>query len=90
MAYALVQETFAGRVGEAFRIQPPEAGAFDAVLSACDVAAPGFSLIFHGPPEPWYPQGIMRLSHAELGEDDLFLVPLGPDELGMRYEAVIA
>jgi hypothetical protein len=32
----------------------------------------------------------MRLGHAELGDDDLFLVPLGPDERGMRYQAVIA
>lgn len=47
-----------------------------------------FSLIFRGPLEPLLPQGIQRLEHAGLGELDLFLVPVGPDEAGMRYEAV--
>jgi hypothetical protein len=90
VGYAFVRETIGARVGEAFRIQPPQGEAFEAVLSTCDDAPPGFSLIFHGPREPARPQGIMRLSHAELGDDDLFLVPLGPDERGMRYEAVIS
>jgi hypothetical protein len=39
---------------------------------------------------PVLPQGIQRLSHAELGELDLFLVPIGPDAQGMRYEAAFA
>jgi hypothetical protein len=33
-------------------------------------------------------QQACRVSHAERGEFDLFIVPLGPDERGMRYEAV--
>jgi hypothetical protein len=47
-----------------------------------------FSLVFRGPLEPLMPQGIRRLEHASLGALDLFLVPIGPDEGGMRYEAV--
>jgi hypothetical protein len=35
-------------------------------------------------------QQTFRLSHPELGEFDLFLVPLGPGPEGMRYEAVIS
>jgi hypothetical protein len=36
------------------------------------------------------PQGIYRVTHAQLGEYDLFLVPLGPsaDGVGIRYEAI--
>jgi hypothetical protein len=49
-----------------------------------------FSLVFRGPAAPVLPQGTYRLSHAELGELDLFLVPIGPDAEGMRYEAVFA
>jgi hypothetical protein len=47
-----------------------------------------FSLLFRGPLEPVFPQCIYRLSHATLGGIELFLVPLGPDGQGMRYEAV--
>lgn len=47
-----------------------------------------FSLIFRGPLSPFYPQCIYRLSHEKLGEMELFLVPVGPDSSGMRYEAV--
>ena len=47
-----------------------------------------FSLVFRGPRSPWARQGIYRLEHDGLGSLDLFLVPLGPDAAGMRYEAV--
>lgn len=55
-------------------------------------AGPGtrqpFSLLFHGPLTPLAAQAIYRLEHPTLGEFELFLVPLGPDQHGMRYEAV--
>lgn len=47
-----------------------------------------FSLFFRGPLRPLMPQRIYTLEHAELGRFDLFLVPIGPDGTGMRYEAV--
>ena len=47
-----------------------------------------FSLIFRGPRTPVLPQCIYTLAHAQLGTFDLFLVPIGPDADGMRYEAV--
>lgn len=47
-----------------------------------------FSVIFRGPKEPILPQSIYRVSHDQLGELDLFLVPLGPGREGVRYEAV--
>lgn len=48
-----------------------------------------FSLIFRSPGERRHaPQQIYTLRHPELGELEIFLVPLGPDERGMRYEAV--
>jgi hypothetical protein len=55
-----------------------------------------FSIVFHGPLDPVLPQGTHRLEHAKLGELDLFLVPVGPNEpsapgeapAAMRYEAV--
>ncbi len=36
----------------------------------------------------YYPQAVFLVVHPEKGELPVFLVPLGPDEAGMRYEAV--
>lgn len=36
----------------------------------------------------YYPQATFLVVHPEKGELPVFLVPLGPDEHGMRYEAV--
>jgi hypothetical protein len=36
------------------------------------------------------PQGSYPLGHQELDGLELFLVPIGPDSLGMRYEAAFA
>jgi hypothetical protein len=47
-----------------------------------------FSLIFRGPLTPWVQQGIYRLENEKRGALEFFLVPIGPDEKGMRYEAI--
>ncbi len=47
-----------------------------------------FSLVFRGPKTPVLRQRIYEIEHQEMGALGLFLVPIGPDEEGMRYEAV--
>lgn len=47
-----------------------------------------FNLLFRGPRSPYARQGTHRLEHDRLGTLEIFLVPLGPDATGMRYEAV--
>jgi hypothetical protein len=47
-----------------------------------------FSLMFQGPLEPFVAQGIRRLKHSQLGEMDIFLVPVGKEKDGFQYEAV--
>lgn len=48
-----------------------------------------FSLVFRSPGERRHaPQQIYTVRHGELGALEIFLVPIGPDEGGMRYEAV--
>jgi hypothetical protein len=47
-----------------------------------------FSLVFHTVPEAVVPQAIYRVESDAMEPMELFLVPLGPDERGMRYEAV--
>lgn len=48
-----------------------------------------FSLVFRSPGERRHaPQRIYTVRHPELGAIEIFLVPIGPDDEGMRYEAV--
>ena len=47
-----------------------------------------FSLIFHESDSTYVPQRIYAIKHPTLGWLDLFLVPIGPDQTGMRYQAV--
>lgn len=47
-----------------------------------------FSLFFQGPPKPQMPQYSYKLQHDQMGEFEIFLVPVSRDDLGVRYEAV--
>ncbi|MDX6658726.1 MAG: hypothetical protein QOH62_3519 [Solirubrobacteraceae bacterium] len=98
----LASEIFEGHVGERFDLVPGDGEPFAATLSSCDLTPVGnpadwvervgrvpFSLLFHAEPGPAAPQQIFELRHAQLGSFSLFLVPLGPDDQGLRYEAVI-
>ena len=49
-----------------------------------------FSLLFRGPLDVVLPQRIYPLEHPDMGRFELFLVPIGPDAEGMRYEAVFS
>lgn len=47
-----------------------------------------FALLFRGPQRPVLPQGTYPLAHGTLGRLELFMVPIGPDAVGMRYEII--
>ena len=47
-----------------------------------------FSLLFRGPGNLQLPQRTYRIEHDPMGTFDLFIVPLGPDDQGFRYEAI--
>ncbi len=50
-----------------------------------------FSLIFRTEQKnEYFAQAIRILHHPQKGEISVFLVPLGPDQLGMRYEAIFS
>ncbi len=49
-----------------------------------------FSLTFRGPEEPVLPQRVYALEHATMGRLEIFLVPIGPDEAGICYQAVFS
>jgi len=86
--------TFADRLGDTFRVGEG-AGVLDLELVevSAGVAREGaarvpFAIVFRGPLEPVLPQQIYRFEHDELGAFNLFIVPIGPGEAGMQYEAV--
>jgi hypothetical protein len=47
-----------------------------------------FSAFFNGPTEPRLPQGTYSLQHDQMGDFDIFIVPIGPADDGVHYEAV--
>jgi hypothetical protein len=47
-----------------------------------------FSLVFHDAAKTYVPQHIYTITHPTLGRLDLFLVPIGPNQNGMQYQAV--
>jgi len=48
----------------------------------------GFVILFRGPLTPVWPQRIYHIEHDGKGSFDLFLVPVGPRNGGMEYEAI--
>jgi hypothetical protein len=90
--------TFARHVGEAFTLRLAEHRAVEVDLieaptrrwpgsPVTDTGRP-FALVFRSRGPAPLPQRIYRLEHPTLGALELFLVPLGPEGGGMRFEAV--
>ena len=92
--------TFSPHLGTTFRIsvdasQPLELELIEATdLSARYASEPvegrgrPFSIVFRGPGDILLPQRIYRVEHDQIGTFDLFIVPIGRDPDGLRYEAV--
>lgn len=99
MLDTLSMETFKSHVGESFRIAFTDGEIELTLILATPITAgepepdpakrSPFSLTFRGGPvDRFLPQRIYELEHPELGSLPIFLVPLGPDGEGMRYEAI--
>jgi len=97
----LTHSDFASRVGDQFEVDSAGGPVTVELVEATEGTEPGgdgpkgekrqqFSLLFEGPGTPALDQSIHQLRHADLGELDLFLVPIGPRGDGMGYEAAFA
>jgi hypothetical protein len=93
----LATSDLAGRLGDGFELVLPTGESFEIRLAEVTEhpylpqAAQrrrGFSAVFESDRPGRLPQAIYRVTHPELGALDLFLVPLGPRDGKMRYEAV--
>jgi hypothetical protein len=89
---ALNFETFAAHLNTSFKVQlAADLTAELRLIEANDKSVPKqemFSLIFHGPEQAFLPQQIYQIEHDRIGVFDLFIVPVGRDEDGYRYEAI--
>ena len=96
MLEQLTLESFRPYLNQTFQIQVDSAPPLDLVLAECETintSAAGsdrtpFRILFIGSATPVLPQRIYRLVHEQMGAADIFIVPLGPDDRGMRYEAI--
>lgn len=76
-----------------FKIETPTASDVEIELELTDIAdrssarVEQFSLLFAGPQSPLLPQATYVLDHPRMGELSLFLVPLGPRNGKMVYQA---
>jgi len=92
----LTLEDFEPHLGEVFYIQAAGMESLEAELVEASALAAGpiggrqpFSIVLRtGQQDSYLAQAIYRVGQEALGTLDLFLVPLGPDGQGMRYEAV--
>jgi hypothetical protein len=97
MLETFTADTFAPHVGETFRVIVDDQWEMPARLTSVtpwgDEAAKGrprqpFTLLFHGPADASLPQRMYRVEGAGMEPVELFLVPIGNDAEGSRYEAV--
>jgi hypothetical protein len=96
MLEKLTHEYFQALLGQKFSVSTGSA-VLELRLASCRaIPSPlrekaerqAFSLIFHGPLEPALPQRMHNLEGGPDGPLEIFLVPVGPEQQLMRYEAI--
>jgi hypothetical protein len=93
MLDSLNLQVFSEHLNTTFRVRVPQHPILPLELSEVTEKnfvphAEQFSLIFRSSASGYIPQGTYTFEHDKLGVFDLFLVPIGPDAIGMRYEVV--
>lgn len=97
MAATLTEKEFSQHVNSMYRVNVDHEGPIELELvelkshERAPIEPEGmerFSIYFRGPEKTLLPQGTYRITHEQMGDFDLFLVPLAREEQGFRYEAV--
>ena len=91
------EDEFAQNLNTVFRLKldtpkPVELTLIDVKGHSCEANEPPelerFSAVFSGPADFFLPQRIYPLAHQQMGDLEIFLVPIGKEVDGFRYEAV--
>lgn len=93
MADSLTHEAFTKNLNTTFRIRVDNSATVETELieiseHKLSPRQERFAVIFRGPNEVFLGQGARRFEHDEMGEFELFLVPISNDEKSTCYEAV--
>lgn len=93
MATPLAHEEFAKHLNTSFVVRLDDANSTDLELVQVSelLESPQqtrFSIVFRGPGEAFLGQGMRRFESEQMGQFDLFLVPINKDEKGIYYESV--
>jgi hypothetical protein len=98
MSVELTQENFARHLHTKFRVRvhAPRPVVLELVevqgwmnlASEQQTGMERFSIFFAGPPDMLLPQHLYTVEHEQMGTLDIFIVPIGRDASGVRYEAV--
>jgi hypothetical protein len=89
----LTKEIFSESLKTKFRLDSEPSKAIELELIELNegVSTPRheqFSLIFRGPLDYFIGQGTYHMEHDKMGGIDLFLVPVGQEQDGFRYEVI--
>lgn len=93
MSDLLTHETFSRHANTKFRVQLEAANPVELELVEISELrlSPGqeqFALVFRGPNEMFLGQGGRSFEHDQMGQFELFIVPIRQDQQGYYYEAV--
>ena len=93
MEASLTHETFSQHANTKFQVQVDENTPVELELTGISELKvyplqEEFSIVFRGPSDAFLGQGIHTLTHSQMGQFEIFLVPIRQDAAGFYYEAV--
>jgi hypothetical protein len=93
MESVLTHEVFTQHANSKFQVQVDELTGVDLELTEVSELKlyphqEEFVIVFRGPLDKFLGQGVRSFSHDQMGQFELFLVPIKQDEQGFYYEAV--
>ena len=89
----LTQEAFAQNVNTKFHVLADDTNQVELELAEVSELKPQkahdqFAVVFRGPLNAFMGQGLHSFNHDQLGQFELFIVPVRQDGQGFYYEAV--
>ena len=93
MEASLTHEAFTQQAGTKFKVQVDENTGVELELAEVSELKlyprqEEFTIVFRGPSNAFLDQGVRLFTHDQIGDFELFIVPIRQDEQGFYYEAV--
>jgi len=93
MEVPLTHEAFTQHMNSKFQVQTDQDGVVELALTEISELKrfpqqEQFTIVFRGPLNRFLGQGIRSFAHDNMGQFEIFIVPIRQDEQGFYYEAV--